>query len=105
MPSRSSSNPPAVRGKIVNVSIPAPLRKYCGGAPELTLNATNLREVLAELEQHYPELHRSICDETGAVRRHINLFVNTQLMRDLNGLDTSLELGDVVTVMTAVSGG
>jgi molybdopterin converting factor small subunit len=39
------------------------------------------------------------------LRRHINLFVNTHHMRDRDGLDTSLEPGDVVTIMTAVSGG
>jgi molybdopterin converting factor small subunit len=69
------------------------------------LAASNLRAVLEELERHYPALHRSICDETGALRRHINLFVNTHHMRDRDGLDTSLEPGDLVTIMTAVSGG
>ena len=86
-------------------SIPTPLRGCCGGAAELAFQATNLHAVLEELEQHYPQLHRSVCDETGAVRRHINLFVNTQHMRDRDGLDTQLEPGDVVTIMTAVSGG
>jgi molybdopterin converting factor small subunit len=69
------------------------------------LSAASLRVVLEELQKHYPALHRSICDETGAVRRHINLFVNTHHMRDRDGLDTPLEPGDVVTIMTAVSGG
>jgi molybdopterin converting factor small subunit len=89
----------------ITVSIPWPLRDCCAGASELAIPATNLRAALEELEQRYPKLHRSICDETGAVRRHINLFVNTQHMRDRDGLDTSLEVGDVVTIMTAVSGG
>lgn len=69
------------------------------------MRTSSLHAVLKELERRYPKLHRSICDETGAVRRHINLFVNTQHMRDCNGLETSLESGDVVTIMTAVSGG
>ena len=64
-----------------------------------------MHDVLARLEQSFPKLHRSICDETGAVRRHINVFVNTHHMRDRQGLDTRLETGDVVTIMTAVSGG
>ena len=89
----------------IKVNIPGPLRDCCAGAAELALRATSVRAVLEELEQRYPKLHRSICDETGAVRRHINLFVNTQHMRDLDGLDTSLEPGDLVTIMTAVSGG
>ena len=93
------------RTATITVSVPTPLRDCCAGASELALSATSLRAVLEELERHHPALHRSICDETGAVRRHINLFVNTQPMRDCNGLDTSIEPGDVVTIMTAVSGG
>ena len=93
------------RATTITVSVPTPLRNCCAGATELALSASSVRAVLEELERRYPALHRNICDESGAVRRHINLFVNTQHMRDCNGLDTSLEPGDVVTIMTAVSGG
>jgi len=48
---------------------------------------------------------RSICDETGAVRRHVNLFVNIDNIRDGAGLDTALASGDIITIMPAVSGG
>jgi molybdopterin converting factor small subunit len=89
----------------IKVSVPTPLRDCCAGAAELALPAANLKAVLEQLEQRFPKLHRSICDETGALRRHINLFVNTQHMRELDGLDTPLEPGAVVTIMTAVSGG
>ena len=89
----------------ITVHIPTPLRGCCAGASELAFPAASLREVLAELERHHPALHRSICDETGSVRRHVNLFVNTHHMRDCNGLDTPLEAGDVVTILPAVSGG
>ena len=105
MPPRLILAPPAARAVTITVSIPTPLRGCCAGASELAFPATNVRAVLEELERRYPKLHRSICDETGAVRRHINLFVNTQHMRDRDGLDTTLEPGDVVTIMTAVSGG
>ena len=105
MPPRLKPVPTADRAKTITVSVPTPLRGCCAGASELTLPATSVRAVLEELERRYPALHRSICDETGTVRRHINLFVNTEHMRDCNGLDTSLEPRDVVTIMTAVSGG
>ena len=105
MPPRFTPAPPIARATTISVSVPTPLRGCCEGASELALSAPSVRKVLEELERRYPALHRSICDETGAVRRHINLFVNTQHMRDCNGLDTSLESGDVVTIMTAVSGG
>ncbi len=89
----------------VTVHIPGPLRDCCAGASELSLPATSVRAVLEELEQRHPALHRRVCDETGAVRRHINLFVNTHHMRDRDGLDTPLTPGDEVTILPAVSGG
>ena len=89
----------------VSVLVPGPLRDYCGGAPEITLSVASVRAALAELERKYPALHRNICDETGAVRRHINVFVNSDHMRDRDGLDTVLAAGDVVTILPAVSGG
>jgi len=89
----------------VTVSVPAPLRTCCGGAAELSVSAATVRDVLDQLERSYPSLYRSVCDETGAVRRHVNLFVNTAHVRDREGLETGLEPGDIVTILPAVSGG
>lgn len=89
----------------VTVHVPGVLRDCCGGASELSLSASSVRATLEELERSYPPLYRSICDETGKVRRHVNLFVNTSHIRDLDGLSTALTPGDVVTIMPAVSGG
>lgn len=89
----------------VKIQIPGPLREYCNGASELPLSAPSVRAALEELELHHPALYRNVCDETGAVRRHIGLFVNTDHMRDREGLDTPLVPGDVVTILPAVSGG
>ena len=81
------------------------LREYCGVAADLTLEATSLRAALAEIERRHPALYRSVCNETGAVRPHVNLFVNRDNARDRQGLDTPLQSGDVVTILQAVSGG
>ena len=89
----------------VTIRISSSLRAYCGGASELPLSASSVRAALEELEGSYPSLYRGTCDETGAVRRHVNLFVNTSHVRDLDGLDTALAPGDVVTILPAVSGG
>jgi len=93
------------RAAPITVLVPGPLRNCCSGASELPLSATNVRAALAELEERYPAFHRSICDETGAVRKHINVFVNTQHMRDRSGLDTPLIPGDEIIILPAVSGG
>ena len=87
------------------VEIPSQLRIHCDGASRLTLSAPTVRASLLELERTYPALHHNICDETGAVRRHINVFVNESHMRELGGLDTALKQGDILTILPAVSGG
>jgi molybdopterin synthase sulfur carrier subunit len=89
----------------VTIWVPGVLRDCCGGASALPLTAASVRAALEQLEASHPALHRSVCDETGAVRRHVNLFVNTANVRDGDGLDTALAPGDVVTILPAVSGG
>jgi molybdopterin converting factor small subunit len=89
----------------VAVHIPGVLRDYCEGASKLTVSASSVRVALEVLERSHPSLHRRICDETGAVRRHINIFVNTANMRDGEGLETRLSPGDDITILPAVSGG
>ena len=81
------------------------MRAYCEGATEFALSAATVRAALDHLERRHASLHRNICDETGKVRRHLNLFVNSDNVRDLDGLDTVLAPGDVVTILPAVSGG
>jgi molybdopterin converting factor small subunit len=69
------------------------------------MEATTVREALAQMEGSHIALYRSICDETGQVRRHVNVFVNTSNIRDLEALATPVAPGDAITIMPAVSGG
>ncbi len=89
----------------VDVFVPEMLRKHCGNARTLVVDGGTVRAILTELERAYPALYVNVCDETGAVRRHINIFVNDDHMRELAGLDSVLASGDVVTILPAVSGG
>jgi sulfur-carrier protein len=89
----------------VTLYLPEPLRTYGGGVAELPVCAGTVQAVLDDLERTRPALYRNVCDETGAVRRHLNIFVNADHVRDLAGLDTMLRPGDVVTIVPAVSGG
>jgi len=89
----------------ITIYVPAPIRDGCGGASELVLSAASVRAALENLERSHPALYRSVCDETGTVRRHVNLFVSTSNIRDLEGLDTVLAPGDRITILPAVSGG
>jgi sulfur-carrier protein len=89
----------------ITIHIFGQLREYCGGARELSVSARTVRSLLERLEQDQPLLYRNLCDETGKVRRHLNVFVNTENVRDLDGVNTMLSAGDVVTFLPAVSGG
>jgi molybdopterin converting factor small subunit len=94
-----------MKGADVTIHVPATLRQYCGGASDLSVTAPNVRAALQELERSHPSLYSNFCDETGAIRRHVNLFVNAAHMRDCGGLDAVLASGDVITILAAVSGG
>jgi molybdopterin synthase sulfur carrier subunit len=93
------------KASTITVHVPRLLRSGCAGAATLALVASDVRGALEELERQYPEVHRGVCDETGQLRRHINLFVNSAHMRDREGLDTGLEPGDDIIIVPAVSGG
>jgi molybdopterin synthase sulfur carrier subunit len=92
-------------GPIVKIHLPGVLRRYCGGASQLEIAARTVKAALEDLEQSQSALYRNICDETGALRRHLNVFVNSDNIRDLNGVDTILAAGDVLTFLPGVSGG
>lgn len=89
----------------VTIHVPGTLRQYCDDALAFSLPATTLRDALQQIEQRHPALYRCVCQETGEVRRHVNLFVNEDEMRTLDGLDTPLASGDTVMILPAVSGG
>ena len=89
----------------VSIHVPGPLRIYCAGQTQLSSAGSTVRAVLEDLEHNQKTFYRNICDETGTVRRHLNVFVNSDNVRDLNGVDTALAPGDVVTFLPAVSGG
>lgn len=89
----------------ITIQVPYLLRPCCRGAAELSVAATTVREALEHLAQRHPELYRSVCNETGAVRQHMNLFVNLDLLRGKSELDVPLQDGDVLSIFQAVSGG
>ncbi len=85
--------------------VPALLKYYLNQQTEVSLPGATVGEVLLELVQQYPKIQTHLFDSAGKVRRHINLFVNTENIRDLNGLDTVLKEEDVIKVLPSVTGG
>ena len=89
----------------ITLHVAGPLRTYCAGRSELPISAQTVRAALEDLERSQFALYRNVCDETGKVRKHLNVFVNSDNVRDLDGVDTALRPGDIVTILPAVSGG
>ena len=92
---------------MVAIHLAPSLCEYCQSIAELSVSASTVRAALMRLENEHPSVYNSVCDETGAVRRHVNLFINSTLIlvRDPVGLNATLEPGDVLTIWPAVSGG
>jgi molybdopterin converting factor small subunit len=89
----------------ITVQIPRAQRELCDGAATLDFSAASVRDVLEQIERRHPLIHRSICDETGRLRPHIHLFVNSSLVRYRPDVVTPLNPEDVIVILPAVSGG
>lgn len=90
---------------MATVRIPTPLRKYTQGQEEVSIAATNIRELIDALETSHPGIRERICDDKGAVRRFVNIFVADEDIRFLEGLDTPVKDADEVSIVPAIAGG
>lgn len=91
------------------VKIPTPLRRHTNGLSTVDVpNGTadfNVRAALATLTTQYPTIGERLFDGEGKVKSHINIFLNNEDIRFLNGLDTSVQDGDTVVLLPALAGG
>jgi molybdopterin converting factor small subunit len=95
------------RGVLVTVlvRIPTILRSYTGGEAEVSAPEGTLREVIAGLDAAYPGIGGRILDESGKLRRFVNVYVGEEDVRFAQGLDTPVSQGARVSVIPAVAGG
>ncbi|MGH7775482.1 MAG: MoaD/ThiS family protein [Candidatus Binatia bacterium] len=89
----------------VRVRVPTPLRKFTNGADEVNARGNNVRALVEDLEQNFPGIKERICDETGKIRRFVNVYVNGDDIRFLQNLETSLKEGDNISIVPAIAGG
>lgn len=89
----------------VLVRIPTPLRKLTADQDSVPADGASLSECITSLEASYPGLKERLCDESGEVRRFVNIYVNGEDVRFLQGLATPLKDGDEVSIVPAVAGG
>jgi MoaD family protein len=90
---------------MATVRIPTPLRKLTQGKEEVVAPGRTVGELIAELERSYPGIRERICDESGAVRRFVNIFVSAEDIRFLQNLDTPVKDADEVSIVPAIAGG
>ncbi len=88
----------------VKVQIPAPLRQHTGGQAVVEVSATNVKQALDALAGQFPALAERVM-ENGQVRRFVNVFVNDEDIRYLEGPETVVNDGDAVSIIPAVAGG
>jgi len=89
----------------VQVKIPTPLRKFTDGSEVVQVEASNIREVLDQLETNHPGIKSKLCDDSGNVRRFINVYANEEDIRFLDKMDTAVNDGDEVSIIPAIAGG
>ena len=90
---------------MVQVKIPTPLRKYTQGSGGVEAQGDTVAALIDDLERRYSGLKERICDESGQVRRFVNIFVNGEDIRFLKHLDTPLKAGDELSIVPAIAGG
>ena len=89
----------------VTVRIPTPLQRLTNGQGEVTCEGKSVTELLANLERSYPGIKERICDQDGKLRRFVNVFVNEEDIRFLQGDQTAVKDGDEVSIIPAIAGG
>ena len=89
----------------VLVRVPTPLRRMTNGQGKVEIDSNTLGGLVEQLEAAYPGFKARLVDENGDLRYFVNIYLNGEDVRFLQGLDTSTKSGDEVSIVPAVAGG
>ena len=89
----------------VTVRIPTPLRRMTNGQDKLEMDASTISVMIDSLEASYPGFKERLIDENGDLRYFVNIYLNGEDVRFLQGLETSTNSGDEISIVPAVAGG
>src|SRR3989338_10102441 len=89
----------------VKVRIPTPLQKLTANQSEVLCEASSVDQMLAQLEKQHPGIKERLCDAEGKLRRFVNIYVNEEDIRFLQGQETALKDGDEISIIPAIAGG
>ena len=90
---------------MATVRIPTPLRKLTDGKEEVAATGSTVGELLVNLDKAYPGIRARICDDSGAVRKFVNIFANDEDIRFLKNLETPVKDSDEISIVPAIAGG
>lgn len=90
---------------MATVRIPSPLRRYTNSQSKVESNGGNIAELLDNLDTQYPGIKTKLCDESGNIKRYVNIFVNDEEIRTLQGAETAITDNDEVSIIPAMAGG
>ncbi len=88
-----------------NVKLPPVLRKLSGGAKEVQVEGSTVGEILDALDRQYPTIKKQIITDDGQIARFVNIFLNDEDVRYLEGLVTPVKGNDTIVILPAMSGG
>ncbi len=89
----------------ITVRIPTPLRKLTGGAAEVAVEGATIGEVIDQLDAAHGGIKARLCDDAGEIRRFVNIYLNDEDVRFLEGRNTAVKDGDEVSIVPAIAGG
>jgi len=89
----------------VEVKIPTVLRKHTDGEASVAANGVTIRELIEDIAGRFPEFREKVMTPDGDLHRFINVYANDEDVRYLNGMDTAVADGDIVSILPAVAGG
>ena len=89
----------------VTVRIPTPLRNLTNDQETVEANGDTVAAVIEDLQNQYPGLKERLCDDNGALRRFVNVFLNDEDIRFQDGPQTAVKEGDEVSIIPAIAGG
>ena len=90
---------------MTTVRIPSPLRRYTNNQSKVESNGANIIQLIENLESQYPGVKSRLCDDNGQIKRYVNIFVNGEEIRTLQGDETAVSDKDEVSIIPAMAGG
>ncbi|MYB65319.1 MoaD/ThiS family protein [Candidatus Poribacteria bacterium] len=89
----------------VTVRIPTPLRRLTQNLAEVEAEGTNIQAIIENLDSDYPGMKERLCDEGGNIRRFVNIYLNDEDIRFLDGQETAVTDGAEISIIPAIAGG